>query len=102
MSEYLAFSKSGQWELHKATNDHTGDQSPPKSEGKPGNKPYQVYRGAAINGDLHTDHGQKGTLHDFNGGAKPKNGTVNWKNAGKPPKPLDSAYDERNPGVGVI
>lgn len=99
MSEYLAFSKSGQWELHKATNDHTSDQTPPKSP-EPG-KPYKVYRGAALNGDLHVDHGQKGSLHDFNGGAKPKEDKVNWKNAGKPARPLDSVYEERNPGYGI-
>ena len=99
MSEYLAFSKSGQWELHKATNDHTSDQTPPKSP-NPG-KPYQVFRGATLNGDLHQDNGTKGSLRDFNGGARPKENKVNFKNADKLSHPLDSVYEERNPGDGI-
>ena len=99
MSEYLSFNKSGQWELHKATNDKTGDQVEPKSDYKPGSEEYKVFRGAALNGDLHEDRGQKGTLHDTNGGARPKNGT-NWKNAAKPFKENASQFTERNPGVG--
>lgn len=95
MSEYLAFNKCGQWELHKATNFNDANENPPKAVA-PG-KPYKVFRGAALNGDLHEDSGQKGSLHDFNGGTRPKNQT-NWKNAGKPEHPVDSVYEERNPG----
>lgn len=95
MSEYLAFNQAGQWELHKATNPKTGDQIQPATVGKP----YKVFRGAALNGDLHQDFGQKGSLHDHNGGARPKN-SVNFKNAGKPYKNLPDVYSERNPGVG--
>jgi hypothetical protein len=95
MSEYLSFNKSGQWSLHKATN--IANDGSPKDANKPGNKPYKVYRGAAMTGDLHEDNGMRGTLHDFNGGARPKNQT-NWKNAGKPHKDLDSVYDEHHPG----
>src|SRR5665213_2910849 len=96
MSEYLSFNKCGQWELHKATN---LAPSEPKSEFTPGNKPYKVFRGAALNGDLHADHGIKGSLRDFNGGKRPKNQT-NWKNAAKPFKDSASVFAERNPGVG--
>jgi len=88
--EYLSFNKSGQWELHKAE---------PKSDYKPGNKPFKVFNGAALSGDLHEDRGNKGTLHNFGGGSRPKNQT-NWQNVGKPSKDNQSVYTERNPGVG--
>lgn len=97
--EYLTFSKSGQWELHKATNDKTGDEVVPKSDYKPGSKEYKVYRGAALTGDLHADHGTKGSLRDHGGGTRPKNGS-NFQNAGKPYKENASVFTERNPGVG--
>jgi hypothetical protein len=100
MSEYLSFQKNGQWELHKATNDHTGDQMAPKDMDKPGNKPYKVYNGADLTGQLPKDIGQKGTLHDTNGGLRPKAEHPNYKNVGKPNRPMDSYYTARNPGVG--
>ena len=96
MSEYLAFNKSGQWELHKATNTSPSD---PKSDYKPGSKQFKVFGGPALNGDLHEDHGQKGSLHDFSGGHRPKNQT-NWKNVGLPHKENASVFTARNPGVG--
>ena len=99
MSEYLTFNKCGQWELHKATNTNDGTDKEPKSDYKPGSKEYKVFRGSALNGDLHQDFGQKGTLHDNNGGVRPKNG-VNFKNAAKPFHEEASVYNERNPGVG--
>lgn len=99
MSEYLAFNKSGQWELHKATSFNDGSDKEPKSDYATGNKPYKVFRGGALNGDLLADHGQKGSLHDFNGGARNKNG-INWNNAAKPHKENQSAFTARNPGVG--
>lgn len=99
MSEYLSFNKSGQWELRKATNHDDGSDKQPKSDYKPGSEEYKVFRGGAMNGDLLEDHGQKGSLKDFNGGARGKNGT-NWKNAAKPHKENASAYTARNPGVG--
>ncbi len=98
MSEYLTFNKSGQWELHKATNANDGTDKEPKSDYKPGSKQYKVFRGAAMRGDLHEDHGQKGTLHDHGGGQRPK--AINWKNVGRPGKDEASVYNERNPGVG--
>lgn len=98
MSEYLAFNKSGQWELHKATNFNDGDSKAPKVVGA--GKPFKVFRGAALNGDLHEDKGQRGSLHDFNGGTRPKAQRVNWNNVGKPEHPVDSMYSERNPGQG--
>jgi hypothetical protein len=88
--EYLSFNKCGQWELHKAEE--------PKSDYKPGSKEYQVHHGAALTGELHEDRGQKGSLHNFSGGKRPKQ--INWKNVGVPSKAVASVYNERNPGVG--
>ena len=82
MSEYLSFNKCGQWELHKA------------------DKPFKVYSGQAITGELHEDRGEGGMLHNFGGGKRPKAARVNWENAGKPAHNMDSVANERNPGVG--
>ena len=98
MSEYLTFNKSGQWELHKATNDHSAEEVTPGSDYKPKSKKFGVYRGAAMRGELHADYGQKGTLHDHNGGQLPK--AVNWKNVGRVHHDNESVHNERNPGVG--
>lgn len=98
MSEYLTFNKCGQWELHKATNDNDGTDRAPKSDYASGSKKYKVFSGSTLNGDLHEDHGQKGSLKDFNGGTRPKQ--INWKNVGKPHREAQSVYNERNPGVG--
>lgn len=84
--------------MHKSTNDKTGDEIAPSSDYKPGSKKYKVFRGAALDGDLHEDHGQKGSLKDFGGGKRPKQ--VNLKNAGKTSRESESVYTERNPGVG--
>jgi len=91
--EYLSFNKSGQWELHKAEEKHE-----PNSDYKPKSKEFQVHHGAALNGDLHQDFGQKGTLHNTGSGVRPKQ--INWQNVGVPNKPVASVYNERNPGVG--
>ena len=80
MSEYLSFNKSGQWELHKA------------------DKPFKVFSGQAKDGNLHEDHGTKGSLHGALSGNKKKG--INWENAGKPPHNMESVANERNPGVG--
>lgn len=96
MSEYLTFNKSGQWDLHKSTDE--APKAEPKSDYAPGSKEYKVFRGAALNGDLHEDKGQKGTLKDFSGGKRPKQ--INFANAGKPSRNEASVYNERNPGVG--
>jgi len=100
MSEYLAFNKSGQWELHKATNTKTGDEVEPKSDYKPGNAPYKVRGGADLKGDLPKDIGQKGTLHDTGGGVRPKGEAVQIKQVVKPFRPMQSQYTARNPGTG--
>lgn len=100
MSEYLAFNKGGQWELHKATNDKTGDQVEPKSDYKPGSATFAARTGSQLNGDLPKDTGQKGTLHDTNGGDVPKGGRVNIKAVVKPARRMESQYTARNPGVG--
>ena len=101
MSEYLSFNSLGQWELHKAIGDAGSLMAPPKDEGVPGNKPFKVFRGKALTGELHEDFGQRGALKDFGGGKRPKANKINWKNVGKPHKNVDSVYDERNPGVGL-
>lgn len=98
MSEYLTFNKSGQWELHKATNANDGTDTEPKSDYQPGSKEYKVFRGATLNGDLHADHGQKGMLHDTGSGKRPKQ--INWKNVAKPSRNAASVHNERNPGIG--
>lgn len=95
--EYLTFNKSGQWELHKSTNANDGTDKEPKSDYKNG-KQYQVFRGNTVTGELHEDRGQKGTLHDYGGGVRPKQ--INWANVGRVGKPVESVYNERNPGVG--
>lgn len=99
MSEYLSFNKSGQWELHKATNANDGTDKEPKSDYSKQGQDYKVYSGNNLNGDLPKDHGQKGTLHDTNGGKRPKNQT-NWDKVGKPSREMESVYNARNPGVG--
>lgn len=81
MSEYLSFNKSGQWELHKATGEK-----------------FKVFSGNAKDGELHADHGTKGSLRGILSGNKKKG--INWENAGKPPHNMESVANERNPGVG--
>lgn len=100
MSEYLSFNQSGQWELHKSTNDKTGDQIEPKSDYQPGSKKFAARTQSQVNGDLPKDIGQKGTLHDTNGGDVPKGGRVNIKAVVKPARPMESQFTARNPGTG--
>lgn len=98
MSEYLAFNKSGQWELHKATN--PDNDKAPKSDYTPGSATYAARSASSLNGDLPKDLGQKGTLHDTNGGDVPKGGRVNIKAVTKPARQMQSQHNARNPGVG--
>ena len=100
MSEYLTFNKSGQWELHKSTNDKTGDEVAPKSDYKEGSKTFRATHSSELNGDLPKDNGQKGTLKDFNGGEVPKGGRVDEKAKTTPARQMQSQYTARNPGVG--
>lgn len=100
MSEYVTFNKSGQWELHKATNDKTGDESQPKSDYKPGNAPFKARNASNLTGELPKDNGQKGTLHDNGGGQTPKAGRVDIKAVVKPARQMQSQFTARNPGVG--
>ncbi len=100
MSEYVTFNKQGQWELHKSTNDRTGDEIEPKSDYEPSNKPFKARAKSSLDGDLPEDHGQKGTLHDTNGGNVPKGGRVDIKERVKPYRSMQSQYTARNPGVG--
>lgn len=100
MSEYLSFNKSGQWELHKATNNKTGDQVQPKSDYTSESKPFRARESSSLNGDLPKDTGRKGSLHDHNGGDVPKSGRVDIKQVVKPAREMQSQYTARNPGVG--
>ena len=82
--EYLRLSNLGQWTLCKTAA-----------------KPFKVYGGSTISGELHEDHGQKGTLHNFGGGQRPKpSWNKRWVN-----KPVvhrePSVAAERNPGLGI-
>ena len=99
-SEYLTFNQGSQWQLHKAVGDtgYLGEE--PKSNAVPGNRQYKVYRGKALTGELHQDFGQRGVLHDYGAGKKPKAEKINWKNVDKPHHDVNSVYNERNPGVG--
>lgn len=98
MSEYLAFNKSGQWELHKAT--AATPLAQPKSDYKPGSATFAARSSANLAGDLPKDIGQKGTLHDTNSGDVPKGGRVDIKEVSKPARRMESQFTSRNPGVG--
>lgn len=100
MQEYLTFNKCGQWELKKATNEKTGDQVEPKSDGIDGNVPFKARSSSSLDGNLPKDTGQKGALHDTNGGDVPKAERVNIKAVVKPARNMQSQFTARNPGVG--
>ncbi len=99
-AEYLSFNKSGQWELHKATNTNDGSDKAPKSDYKPGSAKFAARAPANLNGDLPKDLGQKGTLHDTNSGHVPKGGRVDIKEVVKPARRMESQHNARDPGVG--
>lgn len=98
MSEYLAFNKSGQWELHKATNYHDGDNVAPHTADS---RPFNVFQGHSMTGELHADHGSQGSLHDFNGGIRPKAQHTKPARIGQPTHPIDSQYSDHHPGDGL-
>ena len=100
MSEYLTFSKTGQWDLHKVTNDKTGDEVQPKSDYKPGSATFAARSTANLNGDLPKNFGQKGTLHDTGGGHAPKGESVDIKQVVMPARRMQSQFTARNPGSG--
>ena len=95
MSEYLSFNKCGQWELHKTT--QATPEAAPKRPDASG-KPFKVYRGAALRGELPKDNGQRGTLHDTGAGLRPKHGHTKQMNIGKPSQATPSMFDANNPG----
>lgn len=97
-NEYLAFSRSGQWKLHKATSDTDAEDVAPHTLQE---KPFNVFQGHSMTGELHTDHGSQGSLHDFNGGERPKADHVKPSRIGKPVHPIDSMYNDRHPGDGL-
>jgi hypothetical protein len=91
--EYLSFSPLGQWTLNKAA-----PQVAPIDNDAPGNKPYKAYH--ENTGALREDRNRKGTLH-VGGGSGVKHpagkGVRTWD---KVPHLVQSAYNDRNPGVG--
>lgn len=95
--EYLSFQKNGQWDLHKTTNDRDAETVAPHTADT---RPFNVFQGHSMTGELHTDHGTQGSLHDFGGGIRPKAEHTKISRIGKPIHPVDSMYSDRNPGIG--
>jgi hypothetical protein len=95
--EYLALSANGQWSLHKNTNDHDADSVAPHTADT---RPYEVFQGHSMTGQLAVDHGSQGTLHDFGGGSRPKAEHTKQARIGQPNHPVDSMYSDRHPGDG--
>jgi hypothetical protein len=107
--EYLSFTALGQWSLHKALDNaasralqETGTlKDPTKGQlGTPG-RPFRSVATSTEEGRLPEDRGQRGALHDFNQGKRPKPshlmGRRKW---GQPTHRVASAYENQNPGVG--
>ncbi len=91
MAEFLTFSGLGQWTLCKSDNPYGAAPKP--------DRPYRVYQGKARLGELHEDHGQKGTLRNFGAGHRPKP-SWNKRHVDKIPHDMRSVTAERNPGLG--
>lgn len=98
MKEYLSFSHLGQWTLNKAKSSYDDDE--PKSDYAPGSKKHKVYVSTTLDGELHEDHGQRGALHGGGKGGQKRSAVSRAAIAGKVPHEQESAYNERNPGVG--
>jgi hypothetical protein len=98
--EYLAFTPNGQWTLHKATQEE-GTLKQPVSQPELGNpkRPFHSISTSTEQGNLPEDRGQRGTLHNFNQGKRPKpshlTGRRKW---GEPTHRVGSAYENQNPG----
>ena len=96
--EHITFAKNGQWSLHKAE----PLRQPKGVEGSPADKPYKTYASSNREGDLPEDHGQKGTLHNFGQGKRPKpESHRDQKKATTPAHPMNSVFEARNPGTGT-
>ena len=94
--EYLSFNSAGQWSLHKSSPE--GGISTPRDYSEPGND-FKAY--SNVSGQLHEDHGQKGSIHGAPGNKRaPKQGKSprNWA---KPATRLPSAAANTDPGLGV-
>jgi len=95
--EYLTFNSGSQWSLHKALQPE--GQSSPRSEGLYPDADYKVYRN--VTGQLHEDHGQKGSVHGNPGNKRaPKQGQAR-RNWGKPATAVRSLAADINPGLGT-
>ncbi len=104
MRELLKIHPNGQWSLEKQAkppySSPEGGISSPRSEGLSPDADYKVYR-HNVTGQLHEDHGQKGSVHGAPGNKRaPKQGTAR-RNWGKVPVPVRSAAADRDPGLGT-
>jgi hypothetical protein len=96
--EYLSFAPNGQWTLCKAVTE-TGTLKQPTSPGNPA-KPFHSITTSTEEGRLPEDRGQRGALHNFNQGKRPKpdhlQGRRKW---GEPTHRVANAYENQNPGA---
>lgn len=95
--ENISISSNGQWTLEKFDNRSVASYGSMLRQ--PKDKPYKVYGGSTLTGELHEDFGQKGTLHNFGAGHRPKP-KWNRRKIDKVPRRVHSVHTERNPGSG--
>ena len=96
--EYLTFNPQGQWTLHKAAIVEPGTLKDPTGPSK--KPPFHSITTSTEQGQLPEDRGQRGTLHNFNQGKRPKPshlmGRRKW---GEPTHRVANAYENQNPGT---
>jgi hypothetical protein len=98
MGEYLTFNSGSQWTLHKATQE-VGTLKDPTKATTP-SKPFHSVTASTKEGRLPEDRGQRGTLHNFNQGRRPKPAVhMSPRKWGKPTHRVASAYANQNPGI---
>jgi hypothetical protein len=98
--EFLKFSPNGQWSLHKALTHATQEVGVLKDPNEPSKKPFHSITTSTEEGRLPEDRGQRGTLHNFGQGKRPKPshkmGERKW---GEPTHRVANAYENQNPGT---
>jgi hypothetical protein len=93
--EYLSFAPNGQWTLCKATTETGALKRPVAEDGKP----FHSISTSTELGNLPQDRGQRGTLHNFNQGKRPKPPSkLSPRKWGQPTHNVGSAYENQNPG----
>lgn len=96
----MSFNQQGQWTLNKATQEVGVLKDPAQTAPGATNKPFRSISTSTEEGRLPEDRGQRGTLHNFGQGKRPKpshlTGQRKW---GQPTHPVSSAYANQNPGV---